>query len=378
MGPSAILKAKSFSPLPQGETVPSRKDIQWSQLRVGALVLVAVAVLVGLVFLMTGSTGGPFAHKTKLRAYFNNAAGIKVGAPVTLEGVTIGNVSKIKIVPERNPNPVEATMQVDPEYMYALHTDSTAAIAQAGVLGDSYVDISSESAKGPRPTENSELRSAGAPSIQDVIRNSDISLDSLNNLMHKVSTLIDTLNSEHGTAGKFINDPGLYNKISKIADNLDVITADISQGKGSIGKFVTDDTLYTRANTAVDSLNRIVADLDAGKGTAGKLLKDETLYNNLNATVANTNQIIADINAGKGSLGKLAKDEAFAKRLDDTVSRLDDILNSVEQGKGTIGQLMVNRSLYDHVDQTMDQSQQLVKAIREDPKKYFVIRLKLF
>jgi hypothetical protein len=39
---------------------------------------------------------------------------------------------------------------------------------------------------------------------------------------------------------------------------------------------------------------------------------------------------------------------------------------------------MVNRSLYDHVDQTMDQSQQLVKAIREDPKKYFVIRLKLF
>ena len=73
-----------------------------------------------------------------------------------------------------------------------------------------------------------------------------------------------------------------------------------------------------------------------------------------------------------------AKDEAFAKRLDDTVARLDDILNSVEQGKGTLGQLMVNRSLYDHVDQTMDQSQQLVKAIREDPKKYFVIRLKLF
>ena len=94
--------------------------------------------------------------------------------------------------------------------------------------------------------------------------------------------------------------------------------------------------------------------------------------------MSNTNQIIADINAGKGSLGKLAKDAAFAKRLDDTVSRLDDILNSVEAGKGTLGQLMVNRSLYDHVDQTMDQSQQLVKAIREDPKKYFVIRLKLF
>jgi phospholipid/cholesterol/gamma-HCH transport system substrate-binding protein len=337
-----------------------------------------MAVLVGLVFLMTGSTGGPFAHKTKLRAYFNNAAGTKIGAPVTLEGVTIGNVSNIRIVPERNPNPVEATMEISPKYLYALHTDSTAAIAQAGVLGDSYVDISSEKATGPQPAENAELRSAGAPSIQDLIRTSDTSLEGLGALLHKVSVLVDTLNSKNGTAGKFINDPVLYDKIGKIADNLGVITEDMAQGKGSLGKLLADDTLYTRANAAIDSMNLIVADLNAGKGTAGKLLKDETLYNNLNATVANTNQIIADINAGKGSLGKLAKDEAFAKRLDDTVSRLDDILTSVEAGKGTLGQLMVNRSLYDHVDQTMDESQKLVKGMREDPKKYFVIRLKLF
>jgi len=39
---------------------------------------------------------------------------------------------------------------------------------------------------------------------------------------------------------------------------------------------------------------------------------------------------------------------------------------------------MQNRSLYDHTDQTLDQAQQLVKSIRNDPKKYLVIRLKLF
>jgi phospholipid/cholesterol/gamma-HCH transport system substrate-binding protein len=50
----------------------------------------------------------------------------------------------------------------------------------------------------------------------------------------------------------------------------------------------------------------------------------------------------------------------------------------VDEGKGTLGQLAQNRSLYDHADQTLDQSQQLVKAIREDPKKYFIIRLKVF
>jgi phospholipid/cholesterol/gamma-HCH transport system substrate-binding protein len=50
----------------------------------------------------------------------------------------------------------------------------------------------------------------------------------------------------------------------------------------------------------------------------------------------------------------------------------------VDEGKGSLGQLVQNRSLYDHTDQTMDQAQQLVKSIRENPKKYLVIHLKVF
>ena len=80
----------------------------------------------------------------------------------------------------------------------------------------------------------------------------------------------------------------------------------------------------------------------------------------------------------KGSPGKIAKDPAFAQKLDDTVTRLDSILKGIDEGKGSLGQLVQNRSLYDHADQTMDQTQQLVKSIREDPKKYLVIRMKVF
>jgi phospholipid/cholesterol/gamma-HCH transport system substrate-binding protein len=60
------------------------------------------------------------------------------------------------------------------------------------------------------------------------------------------------------------------------------------------------------------------------------------------------------------------------------VTRLDSILKDLDEGKGTAGQLLKNRSVYDHADQTLDQAQQLVKSIREDPKKYLVIRLKVF
>ena len=358
--------------------MPSRKEIQWSQLRVGLLMLAAIAVLILLVFLMSGSTGGLFARKLLLRSYFDNAAGIKDGAPVTLEGVTIGNVIRVRVVPERSPSPVEVTMKVGHQFLRGLHADSTASIAQAGVLGDSYVDLESAHATGPEPTNNAELRASGSPSIQDVIRTSNDSIQQVQVLLRKLDTLVDSLNAGHGTIGQLINDPELGRKISSIATDLQTITGAIAGGKGSLGKLVNDDSFYERANSAVDRLNRIITALDEGKGSAGKLLKDDTLYNNLNAAVANTNQLVAEVNAGHGALGKLAKDPAFAQKLDDTVTRLDSILKGVDEGKGSLGQLVQNRSLYDHADQTLDQTQQLVKGMRENPKKYLVIRLKLF
>jgi phospholipid/cholesterol/gamma-HCH transport system substrate-binding protein len=345
---------------------------------VGALVLAAMAVLVGLILLMSGQSGGLFERKLVLRSYFENAAGLKDGAPVTLEGVTIGNVIHVRVVADRNPTPVEVSMRVGHEFVPNLHVDSTATIAQAGVLGDSYVDLSSAHASGPQPANNAELKATGAPSIQDVVRNSNDSIIETNKLLHKVEVTIDAVNSKRGTAGELINNPELYHKISRIADDLETISGAVANGKGSLGKLVNDDTLYNRANAAIDRLNKITVALDEGKGSAGKLLKDDALYNNLNAAAANANQMVTEINAGHGALGMLAKDPAFAAKLDDTVTRLDGFLKGLDEGKGTLGQLTQNRALYDHADQMVGQAEQLVKSIREDPKKYLVIRMKVF
>ena len=358
--------------------MPSRKEIQWSQLKVGTLVLVAVAILIALIFLMSGSTGGLFAPKLTLRTYFDNASGIKNGAPVTLEGVTIGNVIRIRIVPERSPRPVEITMRIGDRFAPLLHADSTTVIAQAGVLGDSFVDISSKKATGPPPPNNSELRSVDTPSIQEVVNTSEVALRHITELIGKVDVFFDTLNSKKGTAGKLMNDPDLYNKLTKVTTNLETITRSMASGEGTLGRLIRDDTLYQRLNTSVDRLSSITVALDQGKGTAGKLLKDDSLYNNLNKAVANTNELVANINAGKGALGKLASDQEFANKLNDTVTNLDELLKGINEGKGTIGQLAQNPSLYDSTNQTMNEAQQLVKAIRENPKKYLVIHLKLF
>ncbi len=358
--------------------MPSRKEIQWSQLKVGTLALAATAVLIGIIFLMSGSTGGLFARKLTLRSYFSNAAGLKNGAPVTLQGVTIGNVEKMSVVSGHNPTPVEVIMKVGSKAAGGLHTDSTATIAQAGVLGDSYVDIDSTHATGPQPPDNSELRAGGSPTVQDVVRTSEETIEQVKALIVKMNTLTATLNSRQGLAGQLINDPEFARKIQAIASNLQTVTGAIANGQGTLGKLANDDTLYNKLNSTIDHLNNVATSLDEGKGTAGKLLKDDSLYNNLNGAIAQTNQLVADVNAGHGTLGKLAKDPEFAKKLDATVTNLNGILKSINEGQGTMGQLVQNRTLYDHADQTFDQAQQLLESFRADPKRYLQIKLKLF
>ena len=358
--------------------MPSQQEVQWSQLKVGVLVIVALAALTALIFLMSGSTGGIFSRKITLLSYFENSAGLKNGAPVNLEGVTIGTVTDIKIVPARKLTPVEVTMKIGSKYRDAVHTDSTSSLETIGVLGDTVVDINSKTATGPAVQNNAELKTNETPNLSDVIKSSQGTIEQLNTILAKVDHLADSLNSSKGSIGELINNPDLYNKAVATLNELSQLVDTVANGKGSIGKLVADDTLYNHINDTVAKLDKMSTELDEGKGTLGKLLKDETLANNLNQSVANANQLLADINAGKGGLGMIAKDPQFAAKLRDTVDKLDSVLNRVDNGEGTVGQLVRNPSLYNNLDQSLTETRGLVAAIRENPKKYLTFHVKIF
>ena len=358
--------------------MPSQKELRWSQLKVGILTFCALAALTAMIFILSSSTGGLFTRKINLRAYFENANGLKDGAPVTLDGVTIGNVIHVRIIPNHEPDAVEIVSRVGAKYLPSLHTDSTVAINQAGVLGDAFIDISSVHATGPEPADNATLKVASTPSIQDVVRTSQESIQNINKVVGKVGLLLDTINNGQGTAGMILRDPEMAKKIVRTIDQLQAMTQGISSGKGTIGKLIVDEDLYNRANETIGKLNDIATRLDNGEGTAGKLLKDDALYKNLNSALANTNELLGGINSGKGSLGKLAKDPALATKLEETVGHLNGILKGMEEGKGTLGQIVQNRTLYDNLDKTLNDTGQLITAIRKDPKTYLTVRVKVF
>lgn len=361
--------------------MPSQQEVRWSQLKVGLIVLVAAIILTTLLFLVTSSSGlGVFSHKLTIDTFFENSAALKVGAPVNLQGVTIGTVKSVVVVtdPARKLTPVQVTMKIDSRYQNGLHKDSKAALSTLGVLGDTVVDINSQYATGPLLQDGDELKTLETPSLTDVVKASQGTIESLNVILAKMNTIVDNLQTGKGSVGKLINDPELYDKANATVNELNTLANNLNKGRGTIGKLVSDDALYDRLNATVGKLDNIATSLDAGKGTAGKLLKDETLYNNLNSTLVHANSIMSDADAGKGALGLMLKDPNFRAQLNDTLAQVNTLVAGVSSGKGTLGKLATDDQAYTNLNKLLTESTNLVTTIRKDPKKYLTIHLKIF
>jgi phospholipid/cholesterol/gamma-HCH transport system substrate-binding protein len=361
--------------------MPSQQEVRWSQLKVGVIVLVASIVLVTLLFLMTSASGlGLFSHKLTITTYFENSAGLKEGAAVNLEGVTIGTVKSITVVntPDRKLTPVKVVMKLDEKFAESLKKDSKASLTTVGVLGDTVVDINSQFATGPPLRDGDELKTLETPSITDVVKASQGTIESLNVILSKMNVIVDNLQSGKGSVGQLINNPELYNKANATVNELLTLEKNLNNGRGSIGKLMTDDTMYNRLNDAAGKLETIANDLNSGKGSAGMLLKDDSLYKNLNSTLVHANSIMADADAGKGGLGLMLKDPKFRQELSNTLTQVNTLVTGVNDGKGTLGKLTTDDKAYTNLNNLLSASTDLVTTIRKDPKKYLTIHLKIF
>ena len=359
--------------------MPSQKQLKWSQLRVGITVIVASLTLGFLLFLMSG-TSGFFTPRITLKSYFDNAQGLRQGAPVRLSGVDVGNVSKITIVPDKSKQltPVEITMRVSTKYSYGLRRDSVTSLDTAGVLGETYLDIESGQAVGPPAQDGDTLPTQVNPDFNQVVRASQSTLQNMDALLKRADRILAFAESGKGSLGKLIYDPTLYNRFSATVAEFQGIVQQIGNGEGSLGRLVSRNDAYDKFISTLDKMNGVIDDLQQGKGTAGKFLKDPSLYNNANDTIANVKKLTEEINAGKGTLGKLTKDEDLAKKLDNTITKLSELTTQLEAGQGTAGNLFKDEALYNNANQMLLETQGLITAIRENPKKYLSIKLHVF
>jgi phospholipid/cholesterol/gamma-HCH transport system substrate-binding protein len=359
--------------------LPSQKQLKWSELRVGVTVIVASLVLAFLLFLMSG-TRGLFSKRITLVSYFDNAEGLRPGAPVRLNGVDIGNVTHIVIVPDKDKQltPVKIVMKVSTKYSFNLRRDTKTSLETAGVLGETFMDMDSAEAIGPPAQDGDTLPTRTHPDFNEVVRSSQSTLQNMDALLKRADRILAFAESGKGSLGKLIYDPTLYDRFSETVLELKTVVDEIAKGQGSLGQLINKSDAYDKFVATLDKMNAVTDDLQQGKGTAGKFLKDPTLYNNANDTVANLKKVSEELSAGKGTAGRLINDEELAKKIDTTMSKLEALTSDLEAGKGSAGRLLKDETLYNNANHMLEETQGLIKAIREDPKKYLSIKLHIF
>ncbi|MGC1257271.1 MAG: MlaD family protein, partial [Candidatus Acidiferrales bacterium] len=228
-----------------------RKQLSWTELRVGLFVLAGLFILAVAIFYITGA--GILGPKYRLYTYLPEVEGVSSGAPVRLDGVSIGNVEQIGL----NPHPGDRTqsiqliLRIDKKFQKDVRTDSTASLVTEGLLGDRYVTIKRGLTGTPLPA-NSTIPGAPAIAMTEMVERGTALLDTLNVVSTDLKGIADQVQNGQGTVGKLIKDPALYNNLNATVARLNDVASNIQQGKGTAGKFIVSDELYNKVNTTVD------------------------------------------------------------------------------------------------------------------------------
>ncbi len=341
------------------------------------MAIVAMVILAVLIFLLTG-TKKLFVTKASLRTYMDDSAALAVGAPVRLNGIIIGNVTRVGLSGEKTPRRVvRIDMSVDASMLSRIPVDSEAAISAENVLGTKFINIKmGQSAETVR--DGAEIPSKDVSEFEEVVQSGYDVMVAARDLLRRIDGVVRDVEAGRGTIGKLLVDEELYTRLTGTVAEAQKVTQAISGGQGTVGRLLYDESLYNEVRSTVQRLDEIVQNVQEGQGTAGKLLRDPSLYDEARKAVAELNKLVEDLNAGKGTAGKLLKDEDLHRQIQTTLARLEDTVEKLNNGQGTLGQLMVNPQLYESLNGVSRELEALLKDFRANPKKFLRIKLALF
>src|SRR5437899_8363887 len=260
-------------------------QVRWLQLKVGLVILVGVAgILVAIMNLNEGM--GLFGGRATFRALVEDSHGIKVGAPVRLNGVDTGNIIRIAI--DSSSGKVSLTFTVNNDIRPLLRRDAAVLIRPMGLLGDKYLELLPGTSKEPPLLDGAVLTGQAERDITGVADSATATLESVSHSLKDLQTILTGLKEGKGTAGKLVTDPALYDhmtvllqKAEAISDKTSQLLAKIEQGEGTLGRLVTDRKFYDRATAAVDELQKVAVLLNQSNGSLGRLARDPSLYQRL-------------------------------------------------------------------------------------------------
>ncbi|HEX2957125.1 MAG TPA: MlaD family protein [Chitinispirillaceae bacterium] len=186
----------------------TRHILTWSELKLAVFISTVIVLVVFTIF-FSGLVSALLSQNISLVITISDVGGLKVGAPVWLQGVTVGNVRKIDVLSKSQ----IIMVQINKKYQPFLYGDAHAEVKAVGLLGSKYVEIiRGTQSSGPiKPNQKIVGR------LVDPLKSMD---ENLSSTIKRLSALIDSINRGEGTAGAIVNDSSLAADLKGTMENL--------------------------------------------------------------------------------------------------------------------------------------------------------------
>jgi phospholipid/cholesterol/gamma-HCH transport system substrate-binding protein len=322
-----------------------RGEVEWRQVRVGALILVSLLLLVYALY-RVGQVMDVFARRYEITTLVPSALGLREGAPVTLAGQRIGQVRRIEFIPihqKTGENNLLVTLAISQQVQEQIRNDSRAFLRTQGLLGDRFVDIAPGSS-GARILQQGDTIAMGR----------SVDMDEF------ITQAADALDQATG-----------------IVTNLQELTTGLTRGEGTLGRLLHDEQLYTNLAGSTLELRRTLAEINRADGTFGRLIRDPALYQQLHGAIARVDSLGGLMLHSEGTLGMLLRSDTLHRSLlgtlgtaDAAVANVGTFLQRMTEGDGTVQRLLTDPALYDEFLRSVVDLQTLINDIRLNPGKY--------
>jgi len=168
------------------------KKNRLSDAKVGAFVLVALAILIAGTLWIAGTSllGPPRVTYTIL---LQDSAGLRAGDRVRYAGVAVGRIQDVSLLPEEV-WPVRMEVSLRPDI--PVKTDSRAQIGTSGIFGEVFLEIQAGSPKAPLLAPGGLIESDVGAGFEATMAHVDELATQATGLLVKTSSLVEQLSSQ--------------------------------------------------------------------------------------------------------------------------------------------------------------------------------------
>jgi len=342
-------------------------------LKTGMMVFIAL-----LLFIFSILFVGNFKKTTNYKIKFKKVLGLKSDAPVLLNGVEVGRVSKIHFSSNTNDNMIYVDISLGKSVMSRINNSTLADIQTMGVLGDKFVSLETKTFSAQPLEEGDMIKVKEALDYEGMIEQGKGILDNMTEMTVSLNKLANSVKTGKGLLGILIKDPELG---KSLLTSISIVTDNLKNGTGFLGKLINDKEFCARMS---DSLNNIFIELQGvteglnnTNGFAGTLIHDKEFSNNTKQSIINVLngfEIIGKKFAeaeNDALLGVILKDKEAGENLKQSLKHLKNILEKIDNGKGTLGKMVNEPELYNNANLVFSgaKNSKIVKKVMKHYKK---------